>query len=339
MPQKLDSNKNYGQKLISLYARLLFSGERHSLTELATMLRCSKQSVLRLVDDISRSYGVNLEQNMEGNRKYYRVTKPRGMSTPASLTWEEMAVLQMCRDFTAALMGPELFEEASRALMKSRGLLPENVKAPASHFASFSFGTIDYTPHQQTLRTLMQAMEQRKVCKLTYQAGMWDEPKTYYIMPLKIFAHRDTLYVHARFHKAPGKKYRTPKFDPFLPIHRIKQIELTDTIYQYPADYNFTKEFTKDFGVMKGDSFKVAAEFTGWAAQYVAERNWSEDQKIKYLGKGKIRLSFTASSEPELIGWLLSFGEDVKLLKPKWLVKAIADKIKKLQKIYVAISL
>ena len=35
MAKKLDSYKSYGQKLISLLVRLMFSGERVSLTELA----------------------------------------------------------------------------------------------------------------------------------------------------------------------------------------------------------------------------------------------------------------------------------------------------------------
>ena len=160
---------------------------------------------------------------------------------------------------------------------------------------------------------------------------MQGPPKTYYIKPLKLFSSRDTIYIHARWSKPPGKKYKAPKFDPFLPIHRMKDIKLTDISYEYPSDYNFAKEFTGDFGIMKGERFKVTAEFTGWAAQYVAERMWSADQKITSLGDGKIRLAFTASSEPELIGWLLSFGENVKVISPKWIVNELGGKIEKMR--------
>ena len=85
---------------------------------------------------------------------------------------------------------------------------------------------------------------------------------------------------------------------------------------------------------MKGERFSVTAEFTGWAAQYVAERIWSEDQKITELGEGIIRLTFTTSSEQELIGWLLSFGEDVKVTSPKWLLEEMKYKIKAIQLLY-----
>ncbi len=54
MPAKRDPYKSYGEKLIGLFVRLLFSGESHSLTELAKMLECSKQTVLRLIDNIRK---------------------------------------------------------------------------------------------------------------------------------------------------------------------------------------------------------------------------------------------------------------------------------------------
>jgi predicted DNA-binding transcriptional regulator YafY len=60
-----------------------------------------------------------------------------------------------------------------------------------------------------------------------------------------------------------------------------------------------------------------------WAAQYIAEPHWSPNQKIEDLGNGKIRISFTSSSEPELIGWIMWLGSEVKLLKPNQLVKAV----------------
>ena len=70
MPEKKDYYSSYGQKLISLFAKLLFTQRSHSLIELSRMLKCSKQTVLRLVDDIRRSYGVEIEESMENRKKY-----------------------------------------------------------------------------------------------------------------------------------------------------------------------------------------------------------------------------------------------------------------------------
>ena len=333
MPKKIADFSSYGQKLISLFARLLFSRESHSLTDLARMLNCSKQSVLRLVGDIQKAYLVDIEENFRGNRKYFRIQRPR-IPPVVNLTEKELNVLQMCRAFSEHLLGRKLFEEATRALGKSRALLPQEKTLSSQHFASFRPGSIDYTPHQDAVRTLIEAMEGKRVCKLSYQSISAKRAKTFYIKPLKIFSRHDTLYLHARLARKPGKPYREPDFDPLLAIHRIKKVEITDRLFQFPKDYDFEKTFNQNFGIIKKESFEVVVEFSGFAARYVPERIWSPDQKIVKKKGGSVKLTFTASSKPELMAWVLSFGDEARLIKPDWLVDEVRQTVERMQKGY-----
>lgn len=330
MPAKNDPYSSYGQKLISLFAKLLFSGEKHSLSELAILLDCSKQSVLRLVNDIRKSYGVEIEETIEERRRYYRLKQLRGQKPILHLTPGELTTLQMCQAFTEHLLGKELFEAASQALEKGRAFLPDNKTVSHRHFASFHPGSVDYTPHRNTLQTLIGAMDNKKACKLSYQGVGRKKAISYYIEPLKIFSYRDTIYVHARKARTPGKPYTTPDFDPLLVVHRIKKIEQADFSYKIPAGYNFEKVFNQNFGIIKDDSFRVEVEFSGFAAAYISERIWSPDQKITKSKGDKVKLSFTASSEPEMVGWLLSWGENAKVLNPDWLVDEMKEKTKRI---------
>ncbi|MBW1743958.1 MAG: WYL domain-containing protein, partial [Deltaproteobacteria bacterium] len=255
MPKKRDAYRSYGEKLISLFARLFFSRESHSLTDLARMLNCSKQTVLRLVRDIERAYLVNIEETFEGNRKYFRIKRP--IAPPVFLTEMEFSVLYMCRTFAEHLLGRHQFEEATHALLKSRALLPDDKAPTAQHFASFRPGTIDYTPHQNTIRTIIEAMESKKVCKVTYQAIWHGKSKTFYVKPLKLFSHQDTVYLHARMARSHGKPYKEPDFDPLLAVHRIKKLEMTERGFEFPKDYDFEKRFNREFGVINEESFEV----------------------------------------------------------------------------------
>ena len=182
--------------------------------------------------------------------------------------------------------------------------------------------------------TLIEAMEAKKTCKVTYKAIMRNRAKTYYIDPLKIFSYKDTIYLHAQIASSPGEDFVEPDFDPLLAIHRFKKVEMTERDFECPKDYDFEKVFNRNFGVMKDEPFVVEIEFTGWAARYVEERIWSPDQKISKIDDDKICLTFTASSEPELIGWLLYFGEEARLIKPKGLVGDLAEKTKKMAALY-----
>jgi predicted DNA-binding transcriptional regulator YafY len=157
--------------------------------------------------------------------------------------------------------------------------------------------------------------------------------KSFYIKPLKIFSNRDSVYVHACLARSPGKPYNEPKFDPLLAIHRIKKVELTDRLFEFPKNYDFEKTFKQNFGVIKEDAFEVEVEFTGWAARYVAERIWSPNQKI-HKRNGTTKLTFSASSEPELISWVLSFGQEVRLIKPKSIGLTLSKIIKNINHNY-----
>jgi predicted DNA-binding transcriptional regulator YafY len=334
MPRKMDDFQSYGQKLISLFARLLFTGEKYSLTEAARLLVCSKQTVLRLVDDIRASYKVRVEESFEGNRKYFQITGPRQSLARVPMTEREIAVLQMCQAFARHLLGSRQFEEATLAIGKSRSLLPTPAPSLTSGFESYRPGTIDYSPFQVAMYALVEAIQHRKVCKISYQAIMEDRPKTLYIKPLKIFSHKDTVYLHGQLAKVPGKPYKEPEFDPLMAIHRMKNVEVTDRSFEFPADYDFEKFFNHHFGIIKDEPFEVEARFSGWAARFVSERWWSPKQKIMNLGKDKVKISFSASSSAEVSSWILSFGEEAELLKPGWLRKELAYSVAKINETY-----
>jgi predicted DNA-binding transcriptional regulator YafY len=334
MAKKIDVYRSYGQKLIKLFVNLLFTGKRYSLTELSQMLGCSKQTVLRLLDDIQRGYSIDIKEEYEQKKKYVSLKKPAIAAPVIPLTKDDIQILQMCRKFTQHLLGKNLFEEATNALLKGQAHLPSDEGSSGHYFASFRPGSIDYTRYHDIVHSLMDAMEKCRICQVTYQAIMKDKPKQFFIKPLKLFSHNETVYLHAQKARTPGKEYHEPDYDPLLAVHRIKDIKVTERLFKQPQNYDFEKFFNQNFGIRKDDVFEVEIEFKGWAARYVAERICSPDQKIKKLKENKIRLIFTASSEPDVIWWLLSYGEEAKLIKPDWLAEAMARKVRSMAALY-----
>ena len=155
MQTKINPDRTYGEKLIALFAKLLFSNSRHSLTELAESLSCSKQTVLRLVDDITYAYDVPLRDEIRGGRKYFWIDQTGGAEPAALLTETEHRTLQMCRSFTEHLLGKQTFQEVERAVEKSGHHLPPGVDPDHAAFGVVRSGVIDYTAHEDVLRTLI----------------------------------------------------------------------------------------------------------------------------------------------------------------------------------------
>ncbi|MBF0203857.1 MAG: hypothetical protein HQK67_05970, partial [Desulfamplus sp.] len=206
MPIKQNVDKTYGQKIIHLFAKLLFSGEKHSLTRLSQMLECSKQSVLRMVDDITRVYDVVIQEEIAEDRKKYFWLEKQNKRLPAlNLSTSEYNLLRMCHAFTEHLMGEKLFEEAAGALDKNRALLTDSNTGASRHFAAIIPGTIDYTKHKEVISNLITAMEKSLVCKISYKRVFASKPTIFYIKPLKLFSNKETLYLHAKIEPRPYK--------------------------------------------------------------------------------------------------------------------------------------
>lgn len=335
MTRKIKPDKDHGQKVIELFFKLYFSPYEYSLTELSRDLECSKQTIGRIVDKINSSTeGIKIEDYIKDRKRVFRIKKEKISAEEVNLSQSEYGLLQMCCSFTKHLIGKEIFDQTLNALGKSQALIKNRKTVSEKHFGAFIPGTIDYSGYQGIIKDLITAMENSKVCKITYKSIGNQEAKIFYIKPLKLFSKDDTIYLHAQIAKTPGKVYKAPKFDPLLVIHRFENLEITETSFIFPDNFDFEKSFNQTFGVMKDDSFQAKVEFSGYAAKYVKERIWSHNQTIKEKQGDKIELTFTAASYVESLSWILSYGHEARVLEPDWFVEDIQEEVKKMYKLY-----
>ena len=86
-------------------------------------------------------------------------------------------------------------------------------------------GRIDYGPHQKALETLLDAIRERRVCRVAYRAPNRAEAKQYRLGPLRLLTYNEALYLSAQLIPAPGDKTYT---DPLLfAVHRFEQVART----------------------------------------------------------------------------------------------------------------
>lgn len=315
-----------GERLIQLFVFLMFSGLEHSLTELSEKFNCSKQTVIRDILNIESSYGIRIKIETRGREHYYKMSLIDNKLPLIPLTSSELSVLHMCSTFTKHLIGDNVYSNAVSALEKKHANAEQPFKN-YDHFATLKYMSVDYSNHNDVFEVLGRAMNEFRVCRMEYRKLGSKKSGIYYIKPLKIFSHKDSVYLHARRAKEPGKKYIEPKYDTTFAIHRIRKIETTESIFEYPKDYDFETFFNDNFCLMKNKKFDAEIEFTGFAAAYISERVWSVNQEITPVGDNKIRIKLSASSEYEFLSWILSFGNNARLLKPDYMVEKIRQKI------------
>ena len=144
------------------------------------------------------------------------------------------------------------------------------------------------------------------------------------VRPIKLVAYREGLYLLHNSMKEPA-----PHMMPVQRISGITQEEATFTKKDIPYD-----EVPGTFGVIAGKPFTVVAKVSSHAANYVSERTWSEDQKIKTYKDGSIKITFTATSKPEVISWVLGFSGEIELLEPVELRDELKKRLHKMMKAY-----
>ena len=322
MPQKQDQHATPGQKLLGLYTLLLFTGRKYTLSRLAEIFSCSKQTIARLIGEIERSHNVEVEHSQEGREKCYRIRAPK--SRPhVSLSQEQIRQLVLCRDMALHLLPGSMKESLDEAIRKTTMLLPdleERGDALDSVVKVAVKGGIDYSPFQDHLSTLLDSMRSRSVCAIAYKAAGRQEPREHHMAPMRILSYRESLYVQGwKVTETGAVEVKAPMT---LAVHRIEGIDCTRRTFDLPEP---NMPSAGIFGIITREPFTVVARFSPTVAQYVGERTWSSDQEIHSLEDGSLELRFTAHSEGEVVSWILGFGSNAELLSPVHLREKVAE--------------
>ncbi len=329
MAKKLDQDATSSMKALTLYSLLLFSGKRYSLTELAVRLECSKATVLRLIDaiDAGRSLHVRVETEKKGKQSFYWATRPESKPNVA-LDAKSIQDLVLCRDMLWNVMPAALRAEIGATIESTTVLLgnfEERETALHSVAAPAAKGMVDYSQHQAVLATLLEALHARHIVELVYKAHDRPEGKAMSVAPLRLVTHRESLYLLAR--REQDLEKTEDFFEPRLAVQRVESAAMTEREFVPPATKS---DQGGHFGFMPGKPFQVVVESEARVAPYLRERIWSGDQEFSDLDAGRLKLVFSATSEAEVVSWVLGFAGEVTLLEPLAIRERIGQRAREL---------
>ncbi len=115
-------------------------------------------------------------------------------------------------------------------------------------------------------------------------------------------------------------------FKQFI-IGGIKEIKRTGDNFKRASEYSADDYYAGSFGFFSGKNvFDVVLEFGKKVAGVVSNRTWSEDQEIINNGDGSVVLKMKVNSIEEVGSWVLSWGNEVKIIKPAELKKYVIEK-------------
>jgi predicted DNA-binding transcriptional regulator YafY len=328
MPEKWDSAKP-GEKLLSLYTVLMFSRRPLSLKELSAEINCTKQTVSRLIEQLEGSRFGKVISEKRGREMYYSLDRPKELPM-ISLNPDSLKELAACRNFLCHVLPDIVKKNIDSLLLQTASLVQDSRTSDFAGKLGLAFkGRIDYSEFGEMLETLMKAIAENRICQLTYQSARDGLIKEYDFGPKQLTVFHEAVYLEGWEASKSGEAlFEKPTV---LAVHRLRSVILLNRDGSLLPNLAPGNLF---FGAVKDEPFEVKVKFSPQSAAYVSEREWSMGEQKVLHSDGTLSLTFLAVSQPEVVSWLLSFGDTAEILSPKWLRQDIRNKVKSLVRTY-----
>lgn len=310
MPRKIDVDATTGNKLLRLFRKLMLSHGRHYTTDLARELNCSPQTIGRLMNEIEKELGAQIESGIESHKKWFRIRSSN--TNTLGIDTEEIRYLSLCRDLADPYLNDNVRERLDKLILelsiKQLGeakFNQEYTKIYDPEYCFFSKGLIDYTPYVNIINKLERAARDENILKIVYHSSKSNQTKTILFVPKQFVCLSNALYVIG----ASLKDDFTYEKQKTLSVHRIDSVDKTDN----KVDFAIPKADVTDFGLpWSKDPVTFTITFkAGNAVTYVQERQWCKNQKMKSLSNGNLVLTLVTKSVPEVISWCRGFGDRI----------------------------
>lgn len=306
MPPKIDPDTTPGVKLLRLFRKLLLDSRRHYQNDLAEELQCSPQTVIRLVGEVEAVVGASLRTGLDNRRRWYQYVINEGRSL--GLDFEELRFLGICREMASGILPAPVLQRVDSSLRHLALHMADPMhtgKNDPFHF--HAKGRIDYTPHTDHIDQLVDAARSQKICLVAYKAPGREAPREHRLVPQRMIAMNNALYVLGAL---VDENFTPTGRTCSMAIHRITDVTTTAKRVAVPLP----EDDLAGFGLPWHEPRSFSIRFSARVAEYVRERNWTDNQIIKNTSDGGLVLTLTTRAEPELRAWVRSFGEDAILM-------------------------
>ncbi len=267
---------------------------------------------------------LNLPLEFDFTRKGYFYTSEVSGFPTMQITEGEIFALVVAEKALQQYRGTSFEKPLLSAIKKMEQALPDTISLNLADIErTISFRTrAEPILNLEIFDTLAKAVAQRQQLELHYRKpGHAAEKRlvdAYHLANINgewyLFA-----YDHAR------KDLRT-----FVPA-RIQSVKPTGKNFERAQNFSLEKRLRNSFGVHAGaGEFEVVIRFNARAADYIREKKWHPSQALRELKNGGAELKMKLSSLAEVQRWVLSWGGDAEVLKPKELVESVHAAAKKI---------
>ena len=294
------------------------SGSGPNCTSLARDLELSVRTIGRKIEFMRDVLGAPIEYDASAKGYYY--SEPNWSLPSLRITEGELLGLAMAQMALHAYKGTPLEDYLTDVASKVAASLPDTVDVDPSQLADvfrFRLGPVAIID-PKIWELLAKAIRDRYAIRMTYYNMTNDKTVERSLDPYLLRCYQGDWYLIGRD--------RDTGHTPMYHLARIRKLEVTDTQFDMPDDFDVDEYLGGTFGVFqRKERHKVRIQFTGFAARYIPERVWHPSQKLTEKKDGSIILKMTLADINEVGRWVLTWGADAKVLGPPELVDYVKE--------------
>lgn len=270
------------------------------------------------LEAMQTEYGAPVEMYRDGRSYYYRYEDPSFSIKALPVEEEDLTKLnnavQLLRQIKGFTIADDMAEIVNR--LESRYKFSNTGDVPV-----ISFENAPEMQGIENLEDIYHAILRKNVLKIRYQSFRSQEERVWNIHPylLKEYGHRWYLLGFVQEKESVG----------IYALDRMKEIKVARATYVPNSFINAEDYFRDVIGVtvFSGQPIEtIELEFSTTLAPYVRTKPLHRSQQIlSQESDGKLVIQLQVAVNPELVGLLLSYGSEVKVLQPQSLATQIYE--------------
>lgn len=292
------------------------AGDYPNANTLARRLEVSRKSIVRDLEFMRDRLGLPLEY--DERRWGYFYTEDVGAFPALQITEGELFALLVAEKAVQQYRGTVFERPLLSAMRKMSAGLPDTVSV---HWADWdqaiSFRTsAEPILNLEIFNTLADALAHSRTLRIRYRKPGARRPQSREIDPWHLANINGEWYLFAHDHLR--KALRT-----FVPA-RILAAEPTGHTFKRPTRFSVDRQLRDSFGVRSAEgNFTVVIRFHPRVADYIREKRWHPSQQLRTRRDGGVELTMRLSSLVEVQRWILGWGGDAVVVRPKELAESV----------------
>ncbi len=272
---------------------------------------CNPRTIRRDLQALEACFPIYTDR-VDGQVKWKLV---EGFSRVPALQFSatELMALVFTRDLARPLEGTPIKDSLDSALVKAEGALPAEAGEYLSNLQGvFSAGIGPhkrYREHRETIDQLAQAIKRHRTVEMRYYTAGRDKTSRRKVDPYHLWFAAGALYLIGYCHLRNDVR--------MFAVDRIRSLTITNHPCQMPLGFDVEAYVRNALVAMVGGKpVEVELRFDRKTSAWAKDRIWHPSQKATMGKDGCLTLELKVADTPELVGWILSFGPGVRVLRP-----------------------